>query len=1067
MKKLLLFLLINGLVTHSHAQTTTITGNVFAAENMQPLSGATLTVLPGGRTTITNQSGSFSLIIQKKDTLLVISFIGYITQSLPLPQGGYRILLQSNAASLENVTVSTGYDKRTKLNSTGAFSVVNNELLTRQVTTNVLQGLDGVTSSVQFEKRPISNPFLSIRGRSTIMGNSKPLIVLDGFPYEGDLDNLNPNNIESVTILKDAAASAVWGVRASNGVIVITSKKGRYNQSLKMDVSTAYSITEKPRLFDVPVITTGDFIDVEQFLFSKGFYNSQESSTSKPVLSPVVEILIKKRDGLLTAAQAQEQIDALRKFDVRNDIMKYWYHPATSQQYAVNLRGGSNNMYYAFSAGYNKNISTLDDHYDRFVIRSDNAFILAKGLELNAGITLTESQSLAGKPDYNSAAFSTAPGKYLYPYTRLADDDGNALPISKDYRASFAEAAPAKGLLNWQYTPLDEAKLIDKKTKQQDVLLITGISYNFLQSFTAELQYQYERAASETKNNQGIGSYFTRNEINRFTQFNTSGAIIGRPVPLGGILDVNNAFLNAYTLRTQLRYARSWKEHNINILIGAEQRESYSYDKSYRLYGYNDNVLTSIAVNFDSTYRLYIPPTGTAKINNGVAMSDITNRYRSQYITANYSYRNRYLLSASARKDGSNLFGVNANQKTVPLWSAGAGWLLSRENFYNSSWLPFIKLRLIYGYNGNIDNTLSAFTVLNLLNNNVNGQPYANLRSPANANLRWEKMRMINTGIDFSLKKEVITGNIDVWWKKGKDLIGLGQLDPTTGVWLLAATSSFSYKSNLADMKGFGFDIELQTKNINTAFHWTTNFLFSYATDKVTRYANESTTTSAYLSSLGINPVIGKPVYSVYSYQWGGLDSTGNPQGFVQGKLSKDYASIAFLTKPSELIYHGRAVAPFFGSIRNSFNYKAITLSANLTYRFGYWYRRNSINYSLLFNNYNGHGDFSKRWQKPGDEAFTNVPAMIYPVVNNRENFYLNSEVTVFKGDHIRLADVRLDYDLYRSKLKWLPFQQVKLFLYAANLGFVWRAEKTDTDPDTQSTMPIQKQYSFGMKVNL
>jgi TonB-dependent starch-binding outer membrane protein SusC len=1050
----------------SFSQPQKITGLV-QAPDLQPLAGATIRTLPSGTSAQSGQQGAFSILPASTDTALQVSFIGYKTQTIVLPAASYTVILQPGTASLENVTVSTGYDKRSKLSTTGSFSVIGNDLLTRQLTTSVLAGLDGIAASVQFEKRPVSNPFLSIRGRSTIMGNSKPLIVLDGFPYEGDLDNLNPNNIESVTILKDAAASAVWGVRASNGVIVITSKKGRYNQQAKIDVSSTYTIGQEPGLFAQPLISSSDYIDVEQFLFSKGFYNAMESSVSKPVLSPVVELLIKKRDGLLTAPQAQQQIDALRNYDLRGDLLKYLYQQSTRQQHSLNIRGGASKMFYAFSAGFDKNISALNDQYNRIVLRSDNGFTPAKGLEITAGITYTQTTDIAGRPAPNSTMLSAASGKQLYRYTRLADDNGNALPVFKDYRSTFIETAPSKGLLNWQFVPLDEFNLVDKKTRQQDVLLNTGVRYNFIQAFTAELQYQYERAAYDTRNYQSPLTYFVRNEINRFTQFNTAGNIIGRPVPLGGIVDNTNSYLNAYTLRAQLRYDKNWQQHRLNILLGAEQRESATSDRGYRVYGYDDNVLTTTAVNFDSAYRLYPNQASTSKITNGISLSDITNRFRSTYATVNYNYKDRYLLSASLRKDGSNLFGVNANQKFVPLWSTGAAWIISKEHFFAMPALPFLKLRLSYGYNGNIDNTLSAYTVVRYGSSSLYSLPVATLNAPANPDLRWEKVRMINLGIDFAFKNDIISGSIDLWQKNGKDLIGLGPLDPTTGVLPPSVNPVFSFKGNTADMKGRGLDLELQTRNLDGKFQWTTNILFSYAYSWVTRYAYEATTTSTYLGSLGINPVIGKPVYSLYSYRWGGLDSTGNPQGFVDGKLSKDYIKLVISAKPADLVYHGNAVAPYFGSIRNNFSFAGFTLSANLTWRFGHWFRRNSLSYAALFNNNLGHGDFADRWQKPGDENFTGIPAMIYPLNSNRESFYLNSEATVQKGDHIRLADLRLDYDLYKTKTRWLPFSQVKLYLYASNLGFIWKASKTATDPDTQSEIPLPKQFSFGLKANL
>lgn len=1045
-----------------------ISGVVNAAGTKEPLAGAVVALLPKGKQTLTNAYGVFTLPMAVGDTALQVKFVGYRTYTVALGGKGYNITLEPESGSLQDVIVSSGYERNSKLRSTGSYSIVSNELLERQVTAGVINALDGMATSVQFEKRPVSNGFLEIRGRSTIMGNAKPLVVLDGFPYEGDLDNINPNNIESVTILKDAAASAIWGVRASNGVIVITSKKGRYNQQAKVELNTNYTIGEKPDVFHRPWISSSDFIETEKFLFANGFYTSMEAAASRPVLSPVVELLIKKRDGLLTAAQADAQTNALKQYDIRNDVMQYLYEPMQRQQYALNIRGGSSKAYYAFSAGYDKTLSNLGGVYDRIGLRANNGFLLLKGVELSLGIAFTQVQNRGGRPDFNSNTILThGTGKNLYPYTRLADEQGNALAIYKDYRNSFTESAVGKGLLNWTYTPLNDFKEYRKTDKQYDIVLNPTIQCQLTKYLGAEAQAQYERTTDETRDYRSAKSYFARNEINRFTQVNSSGTVIGRPVPLGGIMDVGNSTLNSYGVRGQLRYEQRIKLHQFSVLAGAEQRAATTTGGNYRLYGYDENVLTTIAVNYDSTYRLYHNQSSTTKISNGVSQTSLTNRYRSYYASAQYSYADRYFASASARKDGSNIFGVDANQQFVPLWSVGAGWILSKEDFYKSALIPFVKLRLSYGYSGNIDNSLSAYSTVAYSTGGLNNIQYGVLQNAPNADLRWERVGIMNAGVDFNFKKDRITGSVDVWFKKAKDLIGVSPLDPTSGVLPPSLGNGFSFKGNIADMKGKGVDVELQTKNIDRAVKWTTNILFSYADNRVTKYYFPSTTTSQYTAGLGVNPVVGKPVYALYSYRWGGLDSTGAPMGYVNDKLSKDYTQLVVRSTPADLVYNGPAVAPIFGAVRNTVSYKAVSISVNLTYRFGYYFRRNSINYSALFNSNAGHGDFAKRWQQKGDEAFTNVPGMIYPVNLNRETFYLNSDALIEKGDHIRIADVRLDYRLTKQSVKWLPTDQLRFYVYVQGIGFLWKATKSAMDPDTQSEIPLQRQVSFGMKLNL
>jgi len=216
-----------------------------------------------------------------------------------------------------------------------------------------------------------------------------------------------------------------------------------------------------------------------------------------------------------------------------------------------------------------------------------------------------------------------------------------------------------------------------------------------------------------------------------------------------------------------------------------------------------------------------------------------------------------------------------------------------------------------------------------------------------------------------------------------------------------------------------------------------------------------------------ILPVLGKPIYSTYSYAWGGLDhNTGNPLGYLGKTRSDDYNTIVNNTIPDSLIYNGPSQPPFFGAIMNTFSWKKFSLSINISYKFGYFFRRSSINYGSLFSSWTGSSDYALRWQKPGDESHTTVPSMVYPTVSNRDLFYSYSDILVERADNIRLEDIRLDYRLDNSQWHSFPFKQITFYVLASNLGVIWIANKQGIDPYYNNTPKNSKMVAFGLNIN-
>ena len=1033
-------------------------------EKGEPLEGVTVTVKGTKNATATDANGAFELKGVDQNATLVFS--GVNVESYEIKVNGkteVAVDLKTKITTGEAVTVvSTGYQDIPKERATGSFDFINNEDFNRKVSSDILSRLQGMASGLLFDNSIGNALGISIRGRSTIFANTTPLIILDNFPYTGNINDINPNDIESVTILKDAAASSIWGARSGNGVIVIATKKGKYNTSTKVSFNSSVTFSDRPDLSYSPNMTSSDFIGVEQFLFNKGYYDNRITSPSRTALTPVQEILLKRKNGLITSTDSAAQIDLLKPYDVRNDYSKYLYQRTITQQYSLNLSGGELNHHYYFSVGFDKNSGSLKgNENNRITLDAHNTYaLLHQKLELSVGILYT--QTRLENNGISPTTLSYGNFVTLYPYAQLADNNGTHLAIAK-YRQGYIDTAGGGKLLDWKYRPLDELNFSDDKTKAFSYQVNAAIIYKVMAGLTIDIRYQYGHGVSENEILRSQQTYSTRNYINQFSAINWSTGAVTRRVPLGSIVNFNNNEYTSQNFRSLITYEKKWSSHQITALIGNEINDMVTDLTGTNEYGYDDVHKTSMPVDYLTLYSHYISGQ-SIQIAKDFYQNQTTDRYVSVFGNASYVYKDRYTLSASARKDASNLFGVNSNQKWVPLWSVGAAWDLSEEQFYKISWLPYLRIRATYGYNGNVDKSVTAYLVTSAGANNTYGNVQATVQNPPNPSLRWEKTSMATFGVDYSIKGNRISGTIEYYRKKGVDLMGSAPLAPSTGL--------TQYRGNTADMKAYGFDVIINTKNIIGTFQWTTNFLFSQTKNWVTNYKVNPAQIGSYVKS-GDNPVVGRAVAALYSYRWGGLDpQTGDPQGILNKTVSKAYGSIINSTNWEDMVYNGRTDPSIFGSLLNTFSYRGAGLSFNLTYKLGYYFRRSSINYSSLFTNASvGHKDFSLRWQKPGDEKTTDVPSMIYPPDNSRDELYSNSEVLVEKADHIRWQDIQVSYVFNKLFDKKLPVQSIKAYLYINRIGILWKANKKGVDPDFNKAagnynVPLPVSYSFGLRVD-
>jgi TonB-linked SusC/RagA family outer membrane protein len=1045
-----------------------VTGRVTDTTGL-PLVGATVKITNTNKVAITDSKGEFTLDAKEGD-LIEISFIGYQTYSFVINNeySFQTIVLHTTNAKLTEVNiVSTGYQSVPKERVTGSFSEPIKEMYNARVSTDVLTKLNGITSGLVFNANTSNVKSgqldINIRGRSTIFANDQPLIVVDNFPYNGDISNINPNDVETLTVLKDAAAASIWGVRAGNGVIVITTKKGKLNQSLTVNFNANLTVFNKPNLnYNPNQLSASSYIDLEQYLFNQGVFDANLNDvTAYPVISPVIELLAGNRAGTISANSLTSQLNVLKKQNVNSQLTKYLYQKASNQQYAVNLSAGTDKINYFFSAGYDKILpNARGNAKQRITLNSQTTFYPVKKLEFNFGLNLVQTNNRTDNTLAQTAS-------HIFPYSQLTDGAGNPLSISIYNRDTYIQNAQSNGFLDWSYLPLKELGAADNVGKNTDIRLSAGGKYNVISGLSVEIKYQFQRTNLQNRDFKSRQAFSTRNLINQFSILQ-NGKVSGYNIPLGGILYLSNSNAISNNLRWQLNYNKTWKDHNIAAIAGYEFSQVETENASSLLYGYDNDLATFTNINPTTSFN--INPVGNASINSGLGISGALDRIRSSFTNVAYTYKGRYTLSGSARVDGSNYFGVNTNQKNLPLWSIGGKWSIAKEDFYKLAWLPVLNLRASFGYNGNLDKSLTGVTTFYYLSNAYyTNYTYADISNVGNPDLKWEKTGITNLAIDFGSANNTVSGSLEYYIKKETDLLGFKPFVTNTGI--------TSLKGNYSNMKGQGFDLSVTTQNLRGKLSWTTTLLLSHATDEVTRYdviPGQSALISADGNGNLAVPNVGKPVFSIYSYQWSGLDpSTGDPIGFINTKQSKDYTAIINNTPVAELIYSGSARPTYFGGLYNHFNYKGFGLSFQINYKMGYYFRNPTMSYSGLASGNSFlkvNRDYDNRWLKPGDENNTTVPSMIYPFNSSRDQFYQYAAVNVEKADHIRLQDISLSYDFNKSANRTLAFKKLQLFAYCNNVGILWQANHKGIDPDAVPgagdiiTISNPRSISFGLK---
>jgi TonB-linked SusC/RagA family outer membrane protein len=1046
MKTTVLFMMIAFTLLNVRLNAQQISGKVIDQETGKGIV-ATLTV--NKQAIATDSAGNFKLKLFTFPSRMKISAIGYKSLDTLLSNTVKQLLfsLQSKSSTLNEVIISTGYQQISKERLTGAVEQISQSTLQNQVSTNILSRIEAVAGGLNIDRATSSTGTIAIRGLSSINGPKGVLIILDNFPFDGDINSINPNDVENISILKDAAATSIWGSRAGNGVIVISTKQGKHNSALNVQAQATTSFLSPPDLYRRLQMNSSDFIDVELFLYGKGYYDAAYNSPARPGITPVIELMYNTQ---LNAQEKESAIAALRQRDVRDDFKKWVYENGLNQQYSVQASAGNQRYHWLASVGYDTNKDQLSTTYQRLSLRYALTANLTEQLKLNVGLNYANVNSLSGKEGITDVS---ALNGTIYPYAALADETGNALPLVRDYRLSYLQNLDQR-LLDWKYYPLNDYRHNRTKGISDDVNINAGLSYQW-KEWKLNVLYRLQRQKTTNENLQNMESYNARNLLNGFTQLSSTNATY--ILPLGGIRNYTAGTLWAQDLRLQTNYDRSFGNHQLTAFVSAETRQLNNQRSTTRYYGYDSNTLLSAPVDMVNPYPHFITGSNSI-IPNAQSQAGTNNRFVSLLGNLGYNFKHTYFFYASTRFDGSNLFGVNTNDKWEPLWSIGAAWILSK-NWKMPSFVNHLKLRTSYGKSGNADPNRTGLTTISYYEvSPFTNTQFAGISRFYNPDLKWETVATANIGVDLRLFASRLNFTIDYYRKVGKDLFGVYPVDYTTGV-------GASIMRNVASMNSNGLDINIDGRVFQAQqFQWQAILNFSINNDKVTRYYSTATRGNDYIGNGTISGMVGKPVYGVFSYPYLGLDAQGDPIGLLNGVESKDYAAITgTATKIQNLRFNGTALPTKFGNLLNRFSYRSFSLEFSLSYKLGYYFRRSSIQYSNLVASRVGHPDYALRWQKPGDETHTHVPAFQYPVSNARSLFHQNAEVLVAKADHVRIQYINLAWET--SKPIGSTLKGIRAFLNCTNLGLLWADNKERLDPDYLNGLRPAPMYSAGINL--
>lgn len=1083
------------LLAQQESDYRTIKGVVMDSITNETLIGATVVIDPsapesknlGPKGTITDIDGKFELKVPKAVNYVVISFIGYKPLKLDISKKtDFKVLLQPDQEQLEEVVV-TGYQQIEKRKVTSAIQTVKMDEIKSIGVASIDQLLEGQVAgmtSIPTNGAPGAPNKMRIRSTVSLTGSTDPLWVLDGMILEGNdiptnfsdkdnIDNLyntsiagvNPADIEDITILKDAAATAIYGARAANGVIVVTTKKGKAGK-MRVNASAAMFVTTKPSLSKLNLMNASEKVDFELGLAINPnlTYQTDRGAVSR-ILSQYNQLEALREGGFdAISSEAQQAINKLRTSGTNwGDQV---YQNAVNQQYNISVSGGSESArYYASGGYYNERGTTIGTGFERFngTIKTD--FDLRDNLQLGVALFLTHSKRKSYITDTDAFTNVSNYTRTVNPYLDVKDEHGKYI-YDEDIDGLKNDEARLK------FNILEERENTDYWLKNLAVKPMITLAYKPVSWLKLSTQVALQIDKSSTEKFADESTYFVR-KYREFTKYDD-----GYYLPSGGIIQNWNEDMSQYQWKLQGEFNKTFAEkHSVGFMAGFEMRGNKNVNVHTKGFGYDPRALTTKPLVFpegntsdasDSKFQQYV-------------RTEYENRYLSYYLTGSYSFDNRYTLFGSMRFDGSNLFGVAKKYKYLPLWSLSAAWNVDREEFMaNADWLSNLKLRVSYGLQGNVDKNTSPFVVGTWGSTTIlpgNTEPNINVSSPPNQNLRWEKTKNWNVGVDMGVLENRISFSVDAYYRKSVDLIGMRAIPQENG---------FDFTTmNWAEATNKGVEFSLSTVNIKTqAFRWTMDFNIAHNTSNVDKIQVRE---DSYAPSLE-----GHSIGALFKLNTAGLDENGVQMFWKDGqKVSMekffglenyfDFMTTSSLT-PEEYrnlyTYAGSTEPKFTGGLINRFYYKNFDLTVSASFIIDQTMQGTPFyNPSATSPGSNYSKRVGQIWSSTNTAGIypkllgaTSQDIMIYNWYNSDDpgSSYRNYDYWFKDMSYLRINSIRLGYTLPAEIVKKLHIGSARFSFEARNPFVIASSYKGYFDPETWGNIyaqPLPKTFSCGLDI--
>lgn len=1076
----------------------------------EPLPGVCI-VLKGSATGVaTDIDGIYHMVLAKKKQILQFSFVGMETKEITWDgQTELNVKMESCVLKMEEVVV-TGYQTIDKRKLTSAITSISAEDLDFRGALTVDQMIEGKIPGLlttTLSTKPGAATKMRLRGTSTFTGTREPLWVIDGIIYENPVplsadeinswDNinlignaitgLNPQDIERIDVLKDASATAIYGTRASNGVIVVTTKTGQIGETT-LNYSFNASLQRRPKYSDFELMNSKERIDVSREIVDKGLY-----FTYTPERLGYEGLMMDYWDKKISFAEFQQKVSELEA--VNADWFGALYRNAFSHSHDLSLSGGNRGTKYYFSIGYNSNSgSEIGADLWRLTARMN----LSTRLRDNILMDIRLSGSVQ-EADYNPVGYSAFDEAYYTNRTiPIRNADGSLHYVDKKVNTdnTTQEAIYAK------YNILNEFANGSNQVTNKSLNFTASLNWELLPNLRYVGMVGLTTTTNLTEDWMGEKS-FAIAEMRMYDY----GTTINGNVSVGSIVDGGtyaNSSMNQYawTIRNQLNYNFDInKIHHFNIDLGHEAKSTvYKGTTSGTFPGFfKEQGLTFVMFpyNVDSkNYQYYqalrkwflsrdggVFPTLTDKVENTLSF----------YGTFTYTYENRYSINFNIRNDGSNRFGQYNNEKFNPVWSVSGRWNINEEAFFNTEWMETLALRASYGYRGNVPNE-SPYMLMHRPETQVSGELGAILNSFPNANLKWEKTSTVNAGLDWSFLGGRISGAFNYYMSKSVDLVASRPVSLVNGM--------ESLKYNDGEAKNTGIEFSISTRNINTKnFKWRTSFSVSHNKNVVKRgMKGDNVVKNTYESYVNGSVVTeGESVDGFYSYQFDGLDNYGLPRFKNLSGNEANMTQEEYLKKIFK--FSGSRTPVYFGNFSTEFQYKRLSLRAEFNYKAGYKTRLLRLykdnNASLPFPEDNLSKTFVNRWRTAGDENRTDIPGLSNvaldipgeitpsaseayqytivdydiagPSVNAGWYMYDRSDLRVANASHIRIRSVSMGYELPMKWIKRFGMKYARLDFQAQNLGvIVFDKKLKGQDPDQVESigMPTLPTYNLNLSVS-